>query len=302
MQSQEYQILFERLEKEYNYLLEDTFYISSKISKTDYDLNKKSFSFSVPTSDNYSNTRYIRFNSLGIVSPLLKGYELQIKIEDEQIALAVENNYQDCRLVYVFTINGSLSEKDETHTIGDLQKLFLINVKNGKTYFYGIIGSNADSKKATLKQYDHDIYVRAKKIQGYEVYDYYLKTKDGYVKLADEEELGYEDYRLEEKDGMFFVTSTTGKKYQLSFKPLGVVLAEKDAAYEVKCEEIKDDYLSHPENYEDVTKTDAEGVVHSYTDKEGNEWILESENRGFHLLEKDNVYILFEEQKFIRRK
>jgi hypothetical protein len=114
--------------------------------------------------------------------------------------------------------------------------------------------------------------------------------------------MGFEDYHLEEKGGKYYVTGTNGKVYLLSFKPNGVILAEKDAVYESKCEEIRKDYIAHPNNYEDVTKTDADGVVHSYKDKNGYEWILESENRGFHLLESENVYILFDDQKFVRKK
>ena len=303
IQSQEYQDLSKRLEKEYQFIIKDTFYISSKIERTDYDLNKKSFTFSVPTNSIlYSTTKYIRFGELGLITPLLNDHGVHIKIEDEQTALAVENNYNDCLLVYVFTINEKLSKDDNNPLIGDMQKIFLVNIKNGKMYYFGKVNGKSNNSKSSLAQYDHDIYVRYKKVQGYDYPVYFLKTKDGYVQLLDEDEIGFEDYHLEEKEGKYYVTDTNGKVYPLPFKPIGVELAEKDAVYENKCEEIRKDYIAHPDNYEDVTKTDADGVVHSYKDKNGYEWILESENRGFHLLEVENVYILFEDQKFIRKK
>jgi len=303
IQSQEYQDLSERLEKEYQYIIDDTFYISSKIERTDYDLNKKSFTFSVPTNSIlYSTTKYVRFGELGIITPLLNDRGVHIKIEDEQTALAVENNYNNCRLVYVFTINKKLSKDDNNPVIGDMQKIFLVNIKNGEIYYLGKVNNKSDKSKTALTQYDNDIYVRYRKVHGYDSPVYFLKTKDGYVQLLNEDEMGFEDYHLEEKGGKYYVTGTNGKVYLLSFKPNGVILAEKDAVYESKCEEIRKDYIAHPNNYEDVTKTDADGVVHSYKDKNGYEWILESENRGFHLLESENVYILFEDQKFVRKK
>ncbi len=292
-ESEEYQTLLEHLETERTFLLADTFYIVSDIHKTDYDLRKKAFYFHQYTDAiGYSSTYYVDFRYLGIVSPLITFTSVKVAIEDERTALEVENNYQDCRLVYIFTFDEELSRKNETVPIGKLQKLLLVNIKSGKVYFFR-------AKKSNLVQYDHDIYAELKKEGGIDYpVKYFLKVGNKMHELAFDEL--WDDYKLEMDGDKYFVVGVDSKRYLLHFKPKLVICYEKDSIYDAKCEEIAKDYKRHPENYQDVTM-DPDGGPH-YIDKSGNDWVCESESIGYHVLEDEGVYWIVDEMKFIRRK
>lgn len=151
-----------------------------------------------------------------------------------------------------------------------------------------------------LVQYDHDIYAEMKSYEGIEYpAKYFLKVGEKMVELDVEE---FEDcYKMEVEDGHYYAIGKDRKRYVLNFKPQEVILFEKDEAYEAKCEEVAKDYKLHPENYEDVTVV-RDDVVHSYTDKNGFEWLYETEGGGYHVLENEGVYMIFDEYKFIRKK
>ncbi len=156
-----------------------------------------------------------------------------------------------------------------------------------------------------LYPYDKDVYVKYSMQSGYEmISNYFLKLRHRYVEIQADEESGWDGYRVEEEDGKYFVFDLKGKRYQLAFKPESIENAEKDAAYFEKCEEVAKDYALHPDCYEDVTLKDPETKESTgcYIDKDGSEWILESENPGIHVLEKENVFILFEQLMFIHKK
>lgn len=294
-QGQEYKNLLARLETERKYLLADTFYIISKIDKTNYDLREKAFFFEERiNSIIYTTTYFVDFYGLGIVTPLLnKNKGVKVEIEDERIALDVENNYQDCRLVYIFTYDEKLSNQNEEFPIGKLQKLLLVNIKSGKVYYYQV-------NKPDLVQYDHDIYAEMKSMDGFEYpVKFFLKVGGKMVEL-DEEEFE-DDYILEIVDDKYYVVGVDGKKYLLTFKPERVIHDEKEAAYFEKCEEIAKDFKLYPEKYEDVTVV-TDNVVHSYTDKSGFDWVYETEGLYYYVLEEEGVYMIFDELKFIRKK
>lgn len=294
-QSQEYQNLLARLDTERKYLLADTFYIISKIDKTDYDLREKAFFFEERiNSIIYTTTYFVDFYGLGIVTPLLiKNKGVKVEIEDERIALDVENNYQDCRLVYIFTYDAELSRQNEEFPIGKLHKLLLVNIKSGKVYYYQV-------SKPDLVQYDHDIYAEMQTEDGFEYpVKFFLKVGGKMIELELEEV--FDDYKLEIEGDKYYVFSIEDKRYQLNFKPERAVLYEKMETYYAKCEDIAKDYKLHPENYDDVTIV-TDGVVHSYIDKNGVEWLYETEEQSFYLLEEEGVYMIFDELKFIRKK
>lgn len=297
-QSDEYKELVKKMEGERNKLLADTFYIIEKVPKTNYDLRNNAFFFNVPqTNILYSTTHYIDYGYLGIVSPVLSNRGLRVNIFDENNALDVEDNNKDCRLVYVFTVNESLSEKtaktglDDSHLICDMQRLYLVNINKQKVYYNvetGLVLKN-------YVQYDHDVYAKYKIMEGNVMpSNYYLKYGNQYIEIQSEE-LDWGGYLYEESDGHYYVFGTDDKKYQLTFKPEMAAIREKDDAYFKKCEEVKQDYLAHPERYKDVGKG-------FYKDRNGYEWVLESEDCGFYLLERENVYVLTDELKFIKKK
>ena len=307
-QSSEYESLMRKLETERNKLLADTFFIVEKVHKTNYDLEYCSFFFYVPqTNILYSTTNYIDYGYVGIVSPLLKEEQgLQVKIYDENDALEIENNYDDCRLVYVFTVNEELSKQTENTGLGcqlicDMQKLYFINLNKSKVYY-------ASTPGYLLKkyvQYDKDVYANYKLTDG-DIWPnkYYLKSGNQYIEIegAPLDEYGY-DY--EESDGHYYVHDTDGKRYLLNFKPEIAFEIEKTEAYFAKCDEIAKDYKLHPENYQDVTivKKDEYYNIHSYIDKRGCQWdIVGTECLGCYVLEEESVYIIFDELKFVKKK
>lgn len=151
-----------------------------------------------------------------------------------------------------------------------------------------------------LVQYDHDIYAEVESEDGFEYpVKYFLKVGEQMIRL-EEEESG-DSYKIEIEKKKYYVTGLDGKRYLLSFKPQEIICMEKDEAYETKCAKIAKDYKKHPEKYEDVTVV-TDNLVHSYTDKSGFEWIYETEGGGFHVLEDEGVYMIFDELKFIRKK
>ena len=301
-QSSEYKSLLRDMETERNKLLADTFYIVEKVHKTNYDLNTRSFYFIVPqTNILYSTIHYIDYGYVGIVSPLLKEYGQQVQIPDENDALEIENDYNNCRMVYVFTVNEELSKQTENtglgcHLICDMQKLYFINLKKSKVYF------SAETSYLLKKyvQYDQDVYANYKLTDGYIWPNkFYLKSGEQYIEIkwAPLDELGY-DY--EESDGQYYVHGTDGNKYLLNFKPSIAFEVEKTEAYFAKCDEIAKDYKLHPEKYQDVTIV-KEGM-HYYRDKTGCEWYHQSEVLGCYVLEKEGVYMIFDELKFVKKK
>lgn len=304
-QSDEYKELVKKMEGERNKLLADTFYIIEKVPKTNYDLRNNAFFFNVPqTNILYSTTHYIDYGYLGIVSPVLSNRGLQVKIFDENNALDVEDNYKDCRLVYVFTVNESLSEKtaktglDDNHMICDMQRLYLVNINKQKVYY------NVETGLVLKKyvQYDHDVYAKYKIMEGYAMpAKFYLKAGEQFVEIKEDE---LEGYLYEEEGGKYYVFGTDDKKYLLGFTPEIAEIMEKDQAYFNKCEEIKKDYMAHPEKYKDVTIIDenTNESTGSYVDHDGYEWVLESEMHGFYLLEREKVYVLTDELRFIQKK
>ena len=164
----------------------------------------------------------------------------------------------------------------------------------------------SEAEKELLKnkyvEYDQDVYARYKLMSGYVMpSNYYLKSGEQYIEIQQDE---LDGYLYEESDGRYYVFSLDDKKYELAFKPEIAVIRDKDQAYFKKCEEIKKDYIAHPEKYIDVTILDenTKESTGSYIDCEGYEWVLESEMSGFHLLEGQNVYILFDELRFIQLK
>lgn len=62
----------------------------------------------------------------------------------------------------------------------------------------------------------------------------------------------------EESEGHYYVYGMDDKKYQLTFQPEIAAIREKDADYFKKCDEVRKDYLAHPERYKDVTIIDKE--------------------------------------------
>ncbi len=79
---------------------------------------------------------------------------------------------------------------------------------------------------------------------------------------------------------------------------------EKDEAYFKKCDKVRKDYMAHPKRYRDVTIIDeaTNESTGSYVDRNGYEWVLESEMHGFYLLEREKVYVLRDELRFIQKK
>ena len=151
-------------------------------------------------------------------------------------------------------------------------------------------------------QYDQDIYAKYKMIDGYVMpTNYYLKAGEQYIEIQQDE---LDGYLYEEEDGQYYVFGTDDKKYLLGFKPEIAEIMEKDQAYFNKCEEIKKDYVAHPEKYQDVTIIDknTKESTGSYVDRDGYEWVLESEMHGFYLLEREKVYVLTDELRFIQLK
>ena len=296
MQSKDYQTLVAQMETERQYLLADTFYVVSEIQKTNYDLTAKAFFFFQWTNSLLdTSTRFVNLGRIGIVTQLLTDNGIKVEIENENVALKVENNYKDCRLVYIFTFDEGLSLSNREFPIGKMQRLMLVNVKNGEVYYN-------KARKIKLVQYDHDIYAEMDKVYGEDCpVGYYLKVGSKMIRLALEEPMpAYEEYQIEIEGDKYYVFGLDGKKYLLHFKPRGVVAFEKDAAYEAKCKEIAKDYKLHPERYQDLTKEVNGG--HYYIDKSGNEWVFETEGGGFHVLEDEGVYMLFDELKFVRKK
>lgn len=296
-QSSEYKSLLRKMEAERNKLLADTFYIVDNVHKTNYDLKKNSFFFDVPQSViSYSTTHYINYGYVGIVSPLLKVERgLQVKIQNESDALEIEDNYNDCRLVYIFTVNEDLSKQTEK-LICDMQTLYFVNLKKSKVYYAAATGYLL--KKYV--QYDKDVYA------GYELNDgyvmpskFFLKSGNQYIEIewAPLDEYGY-DY--EESDGHYYVHGTDGKRYLLNFKPEIAFEIEKTGAYFDKCDEIAKDYKLHPENYQDVTIV--KDAMHYYIDKTGCAWCHQSEGLGCYVLEYEGVYMIFDELKFVKKK
>ena len=133
--------------------------------------------------------------------------------------------------------------------------------------------------------------------------NYYLKYNNQYIEIKSEE-LDEWGYFYEETDGHYYVFGIDDNKYQLSFKPEMAIIREKDNAYFKKCEEIKKDYVAHPERYKDVTIIDksSQESTGSYIDHDGVCWVLESEMFGFYVLEHENVYVLLDELRFIQLK
>lgn len=306
-QSTEYESLLKKMETERNKLLADTFYVVEKVHKTNYNLNTWSFYFDVhQTFFRYSTIQYINYGYVGIVSPLLKGRQgLQVKIYDENDALEIENNYDDCRLVYVITVNEELSKQtgdteQGCHLFCDMQKLFFINLNKSKVYY-------ASTPGYLLKkyvQYDKDVYANYNLTDGDICPNkYYLKSGNQYIEIksAELDEYGY-DY--EKADGHYYVHDTDGNRYLLNFKPKIAIEVEKTEAYLVKCDEIAKDYKLHPKNYQDVTivKDDDMNFCHYYIDKTGCGWYLQSELLGCYVLEDEDVYIIYDELKFVRKK
>ncbi len=293
-QSQEYNNLLNHLEKERLYLLADTFYVTSKIPKTNYDLNEKAFFFEELTNSIvYTTTHFVSFYDLGVVVPLLTKRGVKVEVEDENIALEVENNYQDCRLIYIFTFDEELSEQHADFPIGKMQKLLLVNVKNGKVYYSKAMDSG-------LVQYEHDIYVINKNVDGYDFpVKYFLKKGDKMIELAFEDEL--DDYKFELDNSNYYVFGVDGNRYLINFKPERAVYYEKIDKYFAKCEVIAEDFKHHPENYQDVTIVE-DDVVHSYIDKTGFEWVYETEGLPYYMLEEEGVYMILDEYKFVRKK
>jgi len=310
-QSSEYEALANKLEKERDKLLADTFYIVKKVPKTNYDLAQHSFTFYVPqtnisqtiinnhTNNNYSYT-FINCGSFNISTPLLKDDGLEIKIYDENDALDIENHYNDCRLVYVFTVNEEKTKKTGlgSHVICDMQNIYFVDIKKQKVYY------SAETGLVLKKyaQYEKDIYASYKMTEGYVMpTNYYLKKDGKYIEIQQDE---LDDYMYEESEGHYYVYGMDDKKYQLTFQPEIAAIREKDEAYFKKCEEVKKDYLAHPERYKDVTIIDklTKESTGSYIDHTGCEWVLQSENFGLYQLERENVYILFDELRFIQKK
>lgn len=306
-QSSEYESLLKKMEVERNKLLADTFFIVEKVHKTNYGLKKHSFYFDVPqTNILYSTTHYIDYGYVGIISPLLKENGLQVTVHNESDALEIENDYENCRLVYVFTVNEELSKQTEKTGLGcqlicDMQELYFVNLKKSKVYY------SAETGYVLKKyvQYDNDVYASYKFTDGYVMpCKYFLKSDGQYIEIKADEDFGWDMYLYEKADDHYYVFGTDDKKYQLAFKPEYEVIREKDEAYFKKCEEVKKDYLLHLERYKDVTiidKTTNESTG-SYVDRDGCEWVLESEMNGFYLLERENVYVLTDELRFIQRK
>ncbi len=287
-QSQEYKNLWTRLETERRYLLVDTFFVVSKIQKTNYNLREKAFFI-------YNNlgymsktsTYYIDLSNLWLVSPLIKREGLKIEIENENIALEVENNYQDCRLVYVFFYDRDAGWNIEC-PIGIIQKILLVNVKNGKVYYHY-------TKKRNLVQYDHDIYIESENDDAED--RFFLKTGN---KMIEMETVLAGIYELDTEGDKYYVHGTDGNRYLLNFKPELAIELEKTDAYFTKCNEIVKDYKLHPENYQDVTIV--KDGMHYYIDKTGCEWYQASEALGCYVLEEEGVYMIFDELKFVRKK
>ena len=301
LQSQEYNTLLSHLEKERKYLLADTFYVVSSVSKTNYDLKEKAFFFNTSISSIvYTTTKFVHLNDVGIVTSLLTNNGIKVEIENENIALEVENNYQDCRLIYIFTFDAGLSIQNEDFPIGKLQKLLLVNIKNGKVYYY-------QAKKPNIIQYDHDIYAEIENEDGFDIpTKYFLNTGEKMIELEQYPADFGPGYELEEENDKYYVIGIDGKRYLLNFKPLEIICAEKDSIYTAKCEEISKDYKLHPEKYQDVTIV-TDGGVHYYIDKSGFEWEFDPDNLGYenvgcYVLEEEGIYMIFDELKFIRKK
>ena len=94
------------------------------------------------------------------------------------------------------------------------------------------------------------------------------------------------------------------KTAKLAFKPEIAEIMEKDEAYFKKCDKVRKDYMAHPKRYRDVTIIDeaTNESTGSYIDRNGYEWVLESEMHGFYLLEREKVYVLTDELRFIQKK
>lgn len=286
-QSQEYKNLWTRLYTERRYLLVDTFFVVSKIQKTDYNLREKAFYFY----QNYgyrskTSTYYIEFPNLWLFSPLIKREGLKLEIENENIALEVENNYQDCRLVYVFFFKDA--GWDIEYPTGIIQKILLVNIKTGKVYYHY-------ERKRNLIQYDHDIYIERENDDAED--RFFLKTGN---KMIEIETILDGIYDLDIEGNKYYVNCTDGKRYLLNFKPKIAFEIEKTDAYFAKCDEIAKDYELHPEDYQDVTIV--KDGMHYYRDKTGCEWYHQSEVLGCYVLEEEGVYMIFEELKFVKKK
>lgn len=164
----------------------------------------------------------------------------------------------------------------------------------------------SEAEKELLKnkyvEYDQDVYARYKLMSGYVMpSNYYLKSGEQYIEIQQDE---LDGYLYEESDGRYYVFGLDDKKYELAFKPEIAEIMEKDEAYFKKCDKVRKDYMAHPKRYRDVTIIDeaTNESTGSYIDRNGYEWVLESEMHGFYLLEREKVYVLTDELRFIQKK
>ena len=75
---------------------------------------------------------------------------------------------------------------------------------------------------------------------------------------------------------------------------------EQDQKYLLRCNKIEREYQKHPERFADVSSY--ENDFSYYISSDGMEYNFASEAYGICLLESEGVYMLFNEQKFVKRK
>ena len=75
---------------------------------------------------------------------------------------------------------------------------------------------------------------------------------------------------------------------------------EQDKTYIVRCNKIEKEYAKHPERFVDVSLRD--GDFPYYVSRDGFAYDFASESYLVSLLEEEDVYMLFNEQRFVKRK
>lgn len=75
---------------------------------------------------------------------------------------------------------------------------------------------------------------------------------------------------------------------------------EQDPKYLLRCNKIEREYQKHPERFADVSSY--ENDLSYYISSDGMEYNFASEAYGICLLESEGVYMMFNEQKFVKRK
>lgn len=112
--------------------------------------------------------------------------------------------------------------------------------------------------------------------------------------FSEEVELPYAFEISLQEDGV-----TTGLEYDTSLMPENA-FEEQDMAYIERCNKIEKEYAKHPERFVDVSLRD--GDFPYYVSRDGFAYDFAGESFLVSLLEEEGVYMLFSEQRFVKRK